>query len=325
MYRSPAPPAKDVVDDVGPDRIYRQARLRRVAVWAALAAGPLALFASCASDRVPAHTAVRSAAASAPPVAIQDPSGFAQLFVSLWLRTDGTADDASLAALHALAPNVDLRTAQNTQAPALSVAQCASVRNTRLRAGYWSVVVGCEAETAGQTAVRYFVVPVEMDQTTGGMGSLAVVAQPAAVAAPAPAGVPPFLYPDDAAAGTPLAAAAAAFLTAYLAGQGDVSALLSPGAHIPAPASALYAQVQVGQIAVGQSGMDGSVPRDGASCEIWVQVTATDQSGAAWPLGYALKMRARAGRWEVASVESGPALSTEPPPGPAPTITATAP
>ncbi|WP_052442931.1 conjugal transfer protein [Streptacidiphilus neutrinimicus] len=314
MSRSPAQPVddfpEDVVDDIDSGRAWRQGRARRAAVWAALAAGPLALFASCASTRVPAHTSTRAAASAAAPVAAQDPSGFAQLFVSLWLRTDSSADDAHLAALRGFAPNVELRTAQGTGS-AMSVAQCASVRSTRLRSGYWSVVVGCETDIGGQAAMRYFAVPVEMDQSAAGVGSLAVVTQPAAVAAPAPAGVPQTLYPADAAAGTPLASSVSAFMTAYLTGQGDVTALLSPGARVPAPASALYGQVQVGQVAVGQPGMDAPVPADGTTCQVWVQVTATDQNGTAWPLGYALRMRARAGRWEVAALEAGPALSVQ--------------
>ncbi|WP_165845762.1 conjugal transfer protein [Streptacidiphilus pinicola] len=288
-------------------------------MWAALAAGPLALFASCASARVPARTPPHAVTAAAAPAPAQDPSGFAQLFVSLWLRTDGSANDAHLAALRALAPNVDLRTAQSAPSNSVSVAQCAAVDSTQISTGYWSVVVGCETDTSNQASMRYYAVPVQMDQNGVGVGSLAVIAQPAAVAAPTPAGVPPTLYPDSAAAGTPLASAVSAFATAYLTGQGDVGALLSPGARIPAPASALYGQVQVGQVSVGQPGMDGQVPADGTSCEIWVQATATDQTGSAWPLGYALRMRARAGRWEVAALESGPALSTQP----APTTTAT--
>ncbi|WP_052441084.1 conjugal transfer protein [Streptacidiphilus anmyonensis] len=330
MSHSPAPPthelAEDVVDDVDPGRAWRQGRLRRVTVWAALAAGPLALFASCASARVPARTPSHAVAAAAAPTVAQDPSGFAQLFVSLWLRTDGNADDAHLAALRALAPNVDLRTAQTSPSNAVSIAQCAAVHSAQISAGYWSVVVGCESDTASQAAVRYYAVPVQMDQAGVGVGSLAVVAQPAAVAAPTPAGVPQALYPDSAAAGTPLTSAVGAFTTAYLTGQGDVGALLSPGARIPAPASALYGQVQVGQVSVSGPGMDGQVPADGTSCEVWVQVTATDQSGSAWPLGYALRMRARAGRWEVAALESGPALSAQPAPATtgAPSVAASA-
>jgi hypothetical protein len=320
MSRSPAPPAddfdEDVVDDTGSGRVWRQGRLRRIGVWAALAAGPLGLFASCASARVPAHSPMRTATAAAAPVAAQDPAGFAQLFVSLWLRTDGSADDAHLAALRALAPNVDLRTAQSPAGAAVSVAQCASVRSTELKPGYWSVVVGCESDSGGQAQVRYLAVPVEMDSASGGIGSLAVVAQPAAVAAPSPAGVPQMQYPDDTAAGTPLASSVGSFVTAYLTGQGDVSALLSPSARVPAPGSGRYSRVQVGQITVGQPGMDGQVPADGTTCEVWVQITATDTDGSAWPLGYALRMRARAGRWEVAALEPGPALSAQPAPAP---------
>lgn len=305
----PDEPTGHVVDDTDPGRVWRHGRLRRIAVWAALAAGPLGLFASCASARVPAPTRAHQAAPAVTAPAAQDPSGFAQLFVSLWLRTDSTADDAHGAALRALAPNLQLRTAQNTTSAPGSVAQCASVRSAQIGPGYWSVTVGCETDSSGGVAVDYYAVPVQWTPGTGDSGSLAVVAQPAAVAAPATAAVPQTTYVADAAPTSPLASTVGAFVTAYLAGQGDVAALLSPGTKIPAPAGALYAQVQIGQISVGAPGMDVAVPADGTTAEVWVQVTATDQAGTTWPLAYALRLRARAGRWEVAALEPGPALN----------------
>jgi uncharacterized protein YfaQ (DUF2300 family) len=68
------------------EAMRRRVRLSRLAVWTVIAAGPIALCVAVASTpatvqaATPAKpTAVRTAAAA-------DPAGYAQLFVSAWLR-----------------------------------------------------------------------------------------------------------------------------------------------------------------------------------------------------------------------------------------------
>ncbi len=98
-------------------------------------------------------------------------------------------------------------------------------------------------------------------------------------------------------------------MSAYLAGSGELVPLLSPGTQLAPLPGAPYAAVQVTQVSADRAGLDGSVPADGTLAEVLVAVTATDPAGTQWPLQYALRMRARAGRWEVAALEPGPLLA----------------
>jgi len=91
------------------EKMRRRVRLSRLALFTAIAAGPVALgvpvmpgpttVAAAPSDK---PTAVRSAAAA-------DPAGYAQLFVSAWLHS--SADDATTAQARlaqSMAPEVEL-------------------------------------------------------------------------------------------------------------------------------------------------------------------------------------------------------------------------
>ena len=326
MLRNPAPPNEA---DPGPGasqsaahlhQAHRRGRLVRLALWAAIAAGPLALVGSCASAPVPRTSAPTARpVASASPAA--DPAGFAQMFLSLWLRTDSAEDTGQSSALRAMAPGVDLLTnPQNTQS-ARTVAQTAVIRSTQIGPGDWSVVVAAELVAGPAAQLRYFAVPVSVS-TAGGPVAMSVAAAPAEVASPTGPGGPAPSYPFPASPGSALVTSATGFVQAYLTGSGEVAPLLAPGAQVAALQAVPYAQTQVLSVAADRDAMDGPVPRDGTVARIWVQVTATDPAGTRWPLRYALRMRARAGRWEVAALEPGPLLaSTAHTPSPAPSPT----
>src|SRR5690348_8562779 len=91
------------------EAMRRRVRLSRLAVWTVIAAGPAALAVAVTSTpttveaATPAKpTAVRTAAAAA------DPGGYAQVFVSAWLRSsaeDATTVQARLA--QSMAPDVE--------------------------------------------------------------------------------------------------------------------------------------------------------------------------------------------------------------------------
>ncbi|MFC5906380.1 hypothetical protein [Streptacidiphilus monticola] len=111
---------------------------------------------------------------------------------------------------------------------------------------------------------------------------------------------------------SPLAQTVAAFAQALLAGSGDLTPLLSPGAHLDPITAPPYAQVQVVQVTADRAGLDGHVPADGTTARVLVQLTATDHAGTAWPYTYALTLRTRAGRWEVAAVDPTPQQAAQP-------------
>jgi hypothetical protein len=322
LRTAPPPPALDTDDAAsltatGLARAHRRGRLVRLGVWAAIAAGPLALAASCATSPVP-RTAAHSAQAVPSTAASTDPGGFAQMFLSLWLRSDSAADGAQSAVLRSVAPGVDLlsgaQSAQGAQAAqsARAVAQTVVISSAQIQPGYWSVVVAAEITTGGSTQLRYFAVPVQVSASgagAGALGAMTVVAAPAEVAPPANTGGVETAYSVEALSSSALAQSASAFLQAYLTGAGEIASLLAPGARVTALSAPPYAQLQVSAVGVDRTGLDGPVPADGITAEVWVQATATDPAGTRWPLHYALRMRARAGRWEVAALEPGPLLA----------------
>ncbi|WP_370086377.1 conjugal transfer protein [Streptacidiphilus sp. MAP12-16] len=239
------------------------------------------------------------------------------MFIDLWLRSDSSSpgSDARAQPVRAMAPGVDLLTGSQTTR---SVEASAAVRSWQVRPGSWSVVVAVElvsTDSAGKSAaqLRYFAVPVAWSVSApslGAPGSLIVTGDPAEVAAPGTGTVPASVYPASVGSGSALAGSVSAWAQAYLTGSGEVAPLLAPGTVLATLASPPYAQVQVGQVSAERPGMDGAVPADGTTVEVLVRVSAQDGTGAQWPLQYALRMRARAGRWEVAALEPGPLIAS---------------
>jgi hypothetical protein len=69
------------------------------------------------------------------------------------------------------------------------------------------------------------------------------------------------------------------------------------------------------------------VPKDGACQQVLVTVRATGRDSNRVPLAYAFTLTARAGRWEITSLDPAPVSAHAPtvttPPGTAPTVTTT--
>ena len=282
------------------EAMRRRVRLSRVAVWTGIAAGPVALVLAVTS--IPATveaataarpTAVRTAAAAT------DPAGYAQLFISAWLRS--SADDATSAQAvlaQSMAPDADLPdpAADAQTAPQLVTA----VRSAQRDGGVWSVTVAAQYANG---SVRYYAVPVTADRTGT---SFTVTGAPGVVAGPARAEVPKPAYgvtvPDG-----DLPSAVGEFLSAYLTGAGEVDRYLAPGVQLSAVSPAPYQAVTVQQVsAIEAAAAAGQVPADGTKVRVHVAVEARDDAGR-WPLAYELTLKARSGRWEVAALQSGTA------------------
>ncbi|MEU5930035.1 conjugal transfer protein [Streptomyces antimycoticus] len=277
-------------------RVRRWVRLGRVVVWGALIAGPAALVIMAASSetapiihKTPVPQQVRSA----------DPSGFAELFVTLWLRSDSRSEEsAGERRLRAMAPGVDLPEPREGAQP--GVDRVVAVRSAPLSHGAWSVTVA--AQTGEQ--VRYFAVPVVASGDSGS-GAFVVVAAPARLAGPSAARAPESTYRVPVPEGSELASTASEFLTAYLTGAGETDRYLAPGARLAPVDGPRYERVEVEQVSADDAAVKGPVPKNGTVARIQVQVRAVDAE-ASWPLAYSLRMSARDGRWEVASVDAGP-------------------
>ncbi|MFJ5120918.1 conjugal transfer protein [Kitasatospora sp. NPDC088548] len=279
-----------------------------------------------AAIAIPQALAQPVAAASAPPVnVIPAPTGYAELFIDLWLRGDAQSASGS-DSLRAMAPGVDL------PAPAdgsrLSVQRVVAVRSSPMGGHTWLVTVAATlagtaqrpapadtqspagvTQSAGPLVVRYFAVPVSMTRGPASGGSpdaLAVTSAPAQVAGPAAlSGADTEPYGTQVGSG-PLQQAVAEYLAAYLTGVGESARYVTPGVRIPA-AGAVYSKVELQGLAA-RTPVPPS-PADGAVLEVQAQVRATDSTGQ-WPLTYPLRLKARAGRWEVAAVAPAGASSS---------------
>ncbi|WP_328981045.1 conjugal transfer protein [Streptomyces mirabilis] len=283
------------------EKMRRRVRLSRLALFTAIAAGPVALgiavmsgpttVAAAPSDK---PTAMRSAAAAA------DPAGYAQVFVDAWLRSSADGANSAQARLaQSLAPDVDLPDPVARAQPKL--AAVTAVRSAQREDGEWAVTVAAQYADG---RLRYFVVPVTADANGA---SFAVTGAPGAVAGPARATVGKSPYGVSVPSDGDLSAAVGEFFSAYLAGAGEVDRYLAPGVKLSPVSPAPYTAVAVQRVsAVEEAAAAGKVPADGTAVRVLVQVEARD-SGGRWPLGYELTLKARSGRWEVAALESGTA------------------
>ncbi|MEW2425742.1 conjugal transfer protein [Streptomyces nigra] len=281
------------------EAMRRRVRITRLALWTALAAGPVALVAAVASA---AASPTVEAASAAEPAAVRttaaaaDPAGYAQVFVSAWLQA--SSEDATTAQARraqSMAPDVELPSpaADAPAAPALVTA----VRSARRGDGAWSVTVAAQ-ETGGR--LRYYAVPVAADASGA---SFTVMGAPAVVAGPSRATVAKSPYAVKVPQGD-LSAAVGEFLAAYLTGVGEVDRYLAPGVRIPALSPAPYTAVTVEEVwAVEEAAAAESVAPDGTRVRAVVRVEAQD-AGGRWPLAYELTLTARSGRWEVAALDS---------------------
>ncbi|MBL1109412.1 conjugal transfer protein [Streptomyces sp. 5-8] len=278
----------------------RRVRLSRLAVWTVIAAGPIALCVAAAST----PTTVAAAPSAKPTAvgtaaAVADPGGYAQLFVSAWLRSSAN-DEASVQArlVQSMAPDVELpEAATDAQSAPQSVTTVHSVQRV---GGAWAVTVAAQYANG---AVRYYTVPVAADRVGS---SFTVTGAPSVVAGPARAEVPKSSYAVSVPEGD-LSSAVGQFLAAYLTRAGEVDRYLAPGVKLTAVSPAPYTAVTIKQVvAIEEAAAAEQVPADGTQVRVLARAEARDATGR-WPLAYELTLKARSGRWEVAALLSGSA------------------
>ncbi len=294
--------------------------LARWSAWGLLLSGPLLGGWALASTTQPVTVSPQAEAPKAQPASSEAvaPSGFAEVYVAAYVKAGGSdADAAELAAFYPAARSLPWSDQGRSQEHAESAS---AVQVRQISAGYWSVTVAARITGSAKDSdsVRYFQVPVR--STAGSNGAAAgwtAAALPAEVAAPTGSkGAAPEL--SYGAAHAPLASDPAAqtvrdFLAAYLTGRGELDRYLSPGTELHAVQPAPYAAVTVTQIADhGQGpaeGAEAQTPPDGVQRRLLVGVDAEGKHTSRRPMTYAIELRARDGRWEVAALEAAPALA----------------
>ncbi|MFJ6354871.1 conjugal transfer protein [Streptomyces sp. NPDC092046] len=306
------------------------AAMMRWLVWGLIALGPL--LGTLAYLSVPTTSAAPApkAAPSAPSASGgQGAAGFASLFVATYLSA-GRGDEPKLAAYYPPADNLQLDGVSGQRRGE----QLTVVRLRQTDTSVWSVTVAARvtgatptatpstqpgaspSPTAATDAVRYFQVPVATAPAAGGATAYTALALPAEVAAPERAKSPELVYgamhpalPTD-----PRTQAITSFLTAYLTKAGaELDRYLAPGTRLTAPSPAPYSGIAVDSFAAeGETGGElvVSVPSDGTTLRLLVTLRATGQDGVRLPLTYALTLKARARRWEIASLDGAPATAS---------------
>ncbi|WP_331719656.1 conjugal transfer protein [Streptomyces virginiae] len=307
--------------------------LIRWIVWGLIGLGPLlGALAYLSVPTTSAAPASKTAPSASSASGGQGAAGFASLFVAAYLSA-GRGDEPKLAAYYPPAGGLQLDGVSGRRRGE----QLTVVRLRQTDASVWAVTVAARVTGAQPSVtpstqpgaspspaadpVRYFQVPVATAPGAGGATAYTALALPAEVAAPERAKAPELVYgamhpalPTD-----PRTQAVTSFLSAYLTKAGaELDRYLAPGTRLAAPSPAPYSGIAVDQLAVeGEAGGEPvvSVPGDGTTLRLLVTLRATGQDGVRLPLTYALTLKARAGRWEIAGLDGAPALA---PPTPVP-------
>ncbi|MBV9022736.1 MAG: conjugal transfer protein [Streptomycetaceae bacterium] len=295
-------------------------RLARAGAWVLIASGPLLGLAALLGSSSPTQIAPAAA-----PVAQQapdtGPSGFAQLYLAAYLAA-GQGTESSLAPY--FSGTVTLTNVPGTR----TATRMVTIASREVQSGYWSVTVAADVSVKNSqgssvdAGLQYYRVPVQVlgplsaggssDSGTKTAGYVAT-ALPAQVAAPASltASSPGYGTDRGSNANGPQTQTIASFLNAYLAGKGGLSYYTSPGVTLQPVTPPPYTSVQITDVADDSGNASSTaVPSDGTVRQVLVQVTATDSSGSAYPLTYALTLRSRGGRWEIAALDDAPTLQT---------------
>jgi hypothetical protein len=235
--------------------------------------------------------------ASVPP----EMAGFAELAVRTWVEASGDEDDAAVSALFAVDPSTAAGDSGRRRVGATN-----TVGARRLGDGYWAVTVSAGLDEFGgdrrwRSAGTWY---VEIGVVEDEDGALMAVGEPALVPAPAePADEP---RPAGGGLGVPsgdddeMASTVQGFLSALVAGDGDVSRYLAPGVEVAAVTPAPFEQIALQRWSVTEM----------SDTEVRIRLTARGTSAAGVPrtVSYELGLKERAGRWEVRSLSGAPTL-----------------
>lgn len=270
-------------------------RVAQGVLWVLVAAGPLtggvalALHAGSGADTSPATAPAGEPASTAV-------EGFAERYVATFLGQAGDGAEEALAPFYAGTAELG-----EVEAGSVWVARTVPVAADKIGEGYWEVTVAAELLTADGEAYtpagwRYYAVGVV--HTDDGQ---------AATGLPSQVSAPPRLddAPDRAVASLsapgdePQLEAAAGFLRAYLAGDGELARYTAPDTSLT-PLAQPYHSVEVTQAGLAELAADRVLVR--------AQVSATDAAGLAHAAGYSLELVSRDGRWEVTALHGAPPL-----------------
>lgn len=124
-------------------------------------------------------------------------------------------------------------------------------------------------------------------------------------------------YPVNGSTTDSLAGTVGDFLNAYLAGIGELDRFVSPGADIAPVEPALFAQTTLTSLSLDTQPSDAPDEGDTVRALATAELIGTD--GRALTGTYSFTLTARAGRWEIESIDQSPAIDTSNTATPTPT------
>lgn len=187
--------------------------------------------------------------------------------------------------------------------------------------GVWSVTVAVTVTDAKKLTVRrHFQVPVQLSES----GTVVALTLPTPVSPP-PIGVPGTsgfrtVVQPGADGGT-----VQQFLDAYLTGRGEVARYVTPGVDVQPLMPAPFRLVQLGEVRAMEE-LPAGAPVDGVQLHVLAVATVSVTDKQTTTVTYLLTLTARAGRWEISSIDAAPTAAPSTPvsrksptPGPTPT------
>lgn len=186
--------------------------------------------------------------------------------------------------------------------------------------GVWTISMAMDVTPPGGSSQRrYFQVPVAV---SGGAGTAQAqpMTVPAEISGPGRSVATGMAYSATVSTSGAAATAVHGFLTAFVAGSGDLTRWSSPQLTLAPVTPAPYGDVQVAQLLASEDvpGLSTGQPTDGAVAHLLATVMmrlipAVDGQADTFRTGqYLLTLTARAGRWEVSALDAGPAVTSAP-------------
>lgn len=288
----------------------RQASSNLVAAGliAAILCGPAALFVAMNSASRPIAAAATSDGDTGLTADQQGAGAYALGYVSAWLSATrdapgGLGQYVDLASIRDLSTAPweyrDMAVASIEQAgdDAVSVIVSANVRELASTDG--------GDTTTDAWPRRYFQTTVRLVD-----GATRVVGLPAPIAGPAQADTATLVYTQSLASSSAAHEAVLAFLGAYLAESGEISRYITPGSSITAITPAPFVSVDPVDVRVDKTPADD--PADGDELRVLATVALSSITDQRLTSSYALTMTARAGRWEVTTIDPAPQQTASP-------------
>lgn len=165
----------------------------------------------------------------------------------------------------------------------------------------WTVRV---AVTVGGVR-QYLQVPVAVDPASGAISTMAL---PQPVPGPLTGAAVKTEMSEGVSPSSSLGITLSGFTAALAAGQGDITRYTSPGSTIAAIAPRPFEKVAISSITSDVAIPTHRDPHEGGTAQVMVRATGTGQQVGTQEVSWVLTVKARAGRWEVFSLDSVPGI-----------------